>query len=204
MIIISDNTATDMVINRLGVERINQTMHELGLADIHMAMSIRGIFDDMLGIEGADPVRLFIDLDKAKSAPPTRRDGRAFSNGPDNNVSTARDMTRLVAMIFRGEVVDRSACDAMLHILLQQQLNGRLPLFLPYGVPFAHKTGTLAGIRNDAGVLYCRADAHVALTVFTRWDTTAVKDDKVAEWQRISAVDAAMGHIGRAVYDHYR
>lgn len=203
MIIISDNTATDMVMHRLGVERINQTMHELGLVGIQMALTIRGIFDDMLG-EASDPARLFVDLDKPKTAPPTRRDGRAFSSGPDNNVSTPRDMTRLLAMIFRSEIIDRAACDGMLHILLQQQLNARLPLFLPYGVPFAHKTGTLAGIRNDAGILYCSEGSHVAITVFTRWDTEAVKDDKVAEWERISAIDAAFGHIGRTVYDHFR
>jgi beta-lactamase class A len=203
MIIISDNTATDMVMGRLGVERIDQTMHELGLANIHMAMTIRGIFDDMLG-PAADPARLFVDLDQHKTVPPTRRDGRAFSNGPDNNVSTPRDMTRLLTLIFRGEVVDRAACDAMLHILLQQQLNARLPLFLPYGVPFAHKTGTLAGIRNDAGILYCTQRSHVAITVFARWDTASVGDDKVAEWERISAIDSAFGRIGRAVYDHYR
>jgi beta-lactamase class A len=203
MIIISDNTATDMIMHRLGVERINQTMHELGLAHIHMALTIRGIFDDMLG-PAADPARLFVDLDKHKTPPPTRRDGRAFSDGPENNVSTPRDMTRLLTMIFRGEVVDRAACDAMLHILLQQQLNGRLPLFLPYGVPFAHKTGTLAGIRNDAGILYCNEHSHVAITVFARWDTAAVSDDKVAEWERISAIDGAFGRIGRAVYDHWK
>jgi beta-lactamase class A len=203
MIIISDNTATDMVMHRLGVEQINRTMHDLGLSNIHMALTIRGIFDEMLG-EASDPARLFVDLDKKKTAPPINRTGRAFSNGPDNNVSTPRDMTRLVAMIYRGEIIDRAACAEMLYILLQQQLNARLPLFLPYGVPFAHKTGTLAGIRNDAGVLYCSENSHVALTVFARWDTQAVKDDKVAEWERISAIDAAFGHIGRAVYDHYR
>lgn len=203
MIIISDNTATDMVINRLGVERIHQTMHDLGLTDLHMTMNIRGIFEDMLG-DAADPARLFVDLDKHRTASPTRRDGRAFSDGPDNNVSTARAMTRLLMMIFRGEILDRAACDGMLHILLQQQLNARLPLFLPYGVPFAHKTGTLAGIRNDAGILYCSDTSHVAITVFARWDTSAVKDNKVAEWERISAIDGAFGQIGRAVYDHYR
>jgi beta-lactamase class A len=203
MIIISDNTATDMIMHRLGVDQIDRTMHDLGLADIHMALTIRGIFDEMLG-DASDPARLFVDLDRHKTAPPVNRESRAFSSGPDNNVSTPRAMTRLLTMIYRGEIIDRAACDEMLYILLQQQLNARLPLFLPYGVPFAHKTGTLAGIRNDAGVLYCSEQSHVALTVFTRWDTEAVKDNKVAEWERISAVDAAFGHIGRAVYDHFQ
>ena len=42
-------------------------------------------------------------------------------------------MTRLVEMIFKGEVLDRAACDAMLEILLKQQLNDRLPRFLAGG-----------------------------------------------------------------------
>jgi beta-lactamase class A len=204
MIIISDNTATDMVIHRLGVENIDRTLHEFGLANIHLAMSIRGIFEDMLGVEAADPARLFGNLTKPKEAPAVQRDGRAYSPGPDNNVSTPRDMTRLLTLIYQGEILDRQACDEMLYILLQQQLNTRLPLFLPYGVPFAHKTGTLSGVRNDAGILYAGEASHIAVTTFARWDVEAVKDDKVAEWERTSAIDSAMGRIGRAIYDHFR
>ncbi|GIV79483.1 MAG: beta-lactamase [Litorilinea sp.] len=202
MIIISDNTATDMLMHRLGVARINQTMHELGLADTHIALTIREIFDDMLG-EASDPRRAFTDLDRFQEPPPVRRDGRAFSTGPDNDVGTPRDMTRLLTLIFRGEVVDREACDQMLHILLQQQLNTRLPLFLPEGVPFAHKTGTLSGIRNDAGILYASPTSHVAISVFSRWDAGEVAGDPVAEWRRTTAIDEAFGRIGRLVYDHY-
>lgn len=203
MIIISDNTATDMVMNRLGVAAIQQTMRDLGLNETHMVMTIRGLFENMLG-DAADPARLFAALDQPQSAPPTRADTTVYDGGPHNNSSTPHDMTRLLAMIYRGEAISRTACDGMIHILLQQQINIRLPLFLPFGVPFAHKTGTLAGIRNDAGILYCNEQNHVALTVFTRWDTAAVEGNKVAEWQRISSVDAALGHIGRAVYDHYQ
>lgn len=204
MIIISDNTATDVVINRLGVAAIQQTMRDLGLQDIHFVMSIRGLFEKMLGAEGADPARLFVDLDQPKTMIPNLPDTTVYDGGPHNNTSTPYDMTRLVAKIYRGEAISRIACDGMLHILLQQQLNGRLPLFLPYGIPFAHKTGTLSGIRNDAGILYCNEQNHVAITVFTRWDAAAVKGDKVAEWQQINAIDGAFGQIGRAVYEYYQ
>ena len=200
MMIISDNTATDMVMNRLGVEKIDGFMKELGLANLHMTMTIRGIFEDM-GSELADPTRLLTDLDKLRVSPPTRRDGRAFSAGPDNNVSTPRDMTTLLAMIYRGEVVNRAACDQMLHIMLQQQLNQRLPRFLPEGTPFAHKTGTLSGIRNDAGILYVDDNCHVAITAFSRWDAEAVKGNPVAQQDRMHQIDSAFGQIGRAIYD---
>ncbi|MEM7129568.1 MAG: serine hydrolase [Chloroflexota bacterium] len=202
MIVISDNTATDMVMNRLGVAKIDDFMKQLGLANIHMTMTIRGIFEDM-GSEFADPTWRLTNLDSPKATPPARYDGRAFSDGPENNVSTSQDMTQLLALIFRGEVVNRSACDQMLHILLQQQLNQRLPRFLPEGTPFAHKTGTLSGIRNDAGILYVSETCHVAVTAFCRWDTEAVKDDPVAEHERIHQIDSAFGAIGKAVYDAY-
>lgn len=203
MIIISDNTATDMVMRRLGVDKIDGFMKDLGVGNIHMAFDIRGIFDDMFGREKAEPSRLFEKLDQKREAPPMSRDGVSFIGGPENNASTPRDMTRLCAMIYRGEVVNRSACDGMLRIMLQQTLNQRLPRFLPYGIPFAHKTGTLSGIRNDAGILYATESDHIAMTVFSRWDAEAVGGDKVAEWERMNAIDSAFGHIGKAVYDHY-
>jgi len=203
MIIISDNTATDMVARRLGVEKIDTFMKELGVGDIHLSFDIRGIFDDMYGHEEADPKRFIGDISQQRTAPVMNRDGVALKGGPTNNTATARDMSRLCAMIYRGEVVSRDACDCMLHILLQQTLNQRLPRFLPYGVPFAHKTGTLSGIRNDAGILYATETDHIAITVFSRWDADAVSGDKQAEWERMNAVDGAFGEIGRVVYDYF-
>jgi len=203
MIIISDNTATDMMMRRLGVAQIDALMQELGVGNIHMAFDIRGIFDDIFGHEVADPQRYFGNWTKKREAPPANRDGYAYRGGPNNNAATPRDMTRLCAMIYRGEVVNRAACDGMLHILLQQQLNQRLPRFLPYGIPFAHKTGTLSGIRNDAGVLYATDNDHIAITVFSRWDVNAIGEDKVAEWAHTDAIDSAFGHIGKLVYTHY-
>ena len=51
MIIISDNTATDMVMHRLGEGSVTRTMHSLGLTDIHVPMTIREIFDDLLAFQ---------------------------------------------------------------------------------------------------------------------------------------------------------
>lgn len=203
MIIISDNTATDMVMHRLGTAAIHNFMHELGLTNTHIVMTIREIFEDIL--PSADPRQVLENLDQPPANPDeVRRTGRAYSQGSDNNIGPARDMNRLLELIWHGAVVDRAACDQMLHILLQQQLNTRLPRFLPYGTRVAHKTGTLRGIRNDSGIIYVNATSHVAVTVLTTWDALAVKGDSVATWERTEAVDSAIGHIGRAVYDYFQ
>ncbi len=198
MIIISDNTATDMVMHRLGEGRVTRTMHSLGLTDIHVPMTIREIFDDLL--PSGDPTQDMLALATA----PRNRDGRCFSLGADNDVGTPAALTDLLVRIWRGEIVSRAACDSMLEILLKQQLNDRLPRYLPPGTRCAHKTGTLPGIRNDSGIIYAGDNSHVAVTVFSRWNDESVNDDPVASKERPVAIDSAVGHIGRLLYDAFQ
>lgn len=204
MIIISDNTATDMIMHRIGVDKAEEYMRQLGLPDIHVCMTVRDIFNDILGPEAADPARVVTNLTRKREAPPTNRNGRAYESTPNNDTSTPAEMTNLLAKICRGEVVDQAACDNMLHILLQQQLNDRLPRLLPYGIPFAHKTGTLSGIRNDAGILYANDNTHVAITAYSRWNVDAVEGHPAEEIRRANEIDQAFGEIGLAVYEHYK
>ncbi len=201
MIIISDNTATDIVLERVGGPgAVERAMRYLGLDEVWFKLTVRELLDDcMPGGVDDDPA----ERQRRFDAEGYRRDSVAFNTGPDNNVSTPADMTRLVAMIYRGDVVNREACDQMLGILSRQQINERLPRFLPRGTRFAHKTGTLAGIRNDSGVIWAGEESHVALTVFTRWNDEEVWGDAPATQQRIFAVETAMGQIGRAVYEGF-
>ena len=198
MMIVSDNTATDMVMHRLGKGSVTSTMHSLGLTDIHVPLTIRELFDDLL--PSSDPTQNLLAL---AGAGPRNREGICYSLGPDNDVGTPAALTELLARIWRGEIISRTACDAMLEILLKQQLNDRLPRYLPPGTPCAHKTGTLPGIRNDSGIIYASENAHVAVTVFSLWDDEAVSDDPIARSEQPIAIDAAFGHIGRLLYDAF-
>ncbi|MEZ4830869.1 MAG: serine hydrolase [Caldilineaceae bacterium] len=197
MIIISDNTATDMVMHRIGVESINRTMHGLGLTDIHVPITIRQIFDDML--VSSDPTQDLLELAKQ----PHKPDGVAFSLGPENNVGTPRSLTRLVTMLYKGEILDDAGRDGALAILRKQQLNDRLPRFLPPGTPCLHKTGTLGPVRNDSGIIHINDDSHIAVTVFTRSTADIADDDREAKRAHTDAVDAVFGRIGRLLYDIY-
>jgi beta-lactamase class A len=201
MIIISDNTATDMLINRLGKEKIVQTMRDLGLQNIHLPLTIRQIFETIL--PSADPTQdqYKVAVENKDFTPPAGAAG--FAKGPENNTSTPRDMTKLLEFIYTGRAASREATDEMLRILLKQTLNDRLPRFLPPGTRVAHKTGTLSGFRNDAGIIYVDETQHVAVTVFSEWDSKAVKGDPAADRQRQYDIDSAFGHIARAIFDYY-
>jgi beta-lactamase class A len=68
--------------------------------------------------------------------------------------TSAEDMLTLLEAIARGRAVSSAASADMLHLLLRQRVNDRLPRLLPDDVRVAHKTGNLPGIVNDVGIVY--------------------------------------------------
>lgn len=202
MMIISDNTATDMVIDLLGGPQvIEDAMRQLGLPDIYFKWNCKQLLRHLFPPEVADLPRE--ELIAWTTRHDVQRDGLAFSKGPDNNVSSANDMNRLLYMIYCGELFDDETRQTALGILLKQQFNVRLSRFLPLGVKVAHKTGTIGGIRNDSGIIDISDSSHVILTLFTEWDEAAYWNRPAAYHQRVFEVETAMGHIGRAVYDAF-
>jgi beta-lactamase class A len=68
--------------------------------------------------------------------------------------TSALDMLHLMDVLAQGKAVSTSASADMLHLLLRQRVNDRLPRLLPGNVQIAHKTGNLPGTVNDVGVVY--------------------------------------------------
>ncbi len=68
--------------------------------------------------------------------------------------TSALDMVSLLEPVARGDAVSPNASAEMLHLLLRQRVNDRLPRLLPSDVRVAHKTGNLPGVVNDVGVIY--------------------------------------------------
>ncbi len=201
MTIVSDNTATDMLMKRIGLQNIDDLIHQNGLANIHVAHTLTEIFTDML--PSSDPTQDRLALAQWEAENGVRRDGFSYSLGADNNVGTPRDLTRLIEMIFKGEILDRASCDAILDIMMKQQVDDRLPRFLPDGTQVANKTGSFSGIRNDCALIYINDHSHVAVTILSTWDHAAVRGKPIAESKRYIEIDSTMGMIGLAAYQAF-
>lgn len=202
MIIISDNTATDICVDLLGgAAAIEGYMRELGLTDIYFKWKCKELLRYLFPDEVADlPLEELIAWSAKHDV---LRDGLAFSKGPENNVSTANAMNKLLHLMFSGLFADDIRAVAF-DILSKQQFNMRLSRFFPLGAKVAHKTGTIGGIRNDSGIIKIAEDNHVILTIFTEWDEAPYWDKPAAHHQRVFEVETAMGHIGLAVYDAFK
>lgn len=203
MIIISDNTATDMIVDLLGgTSIIERYMHELDLTDIYFKMNCKDLIKELFPPEVQNMSPEEIDIWSATND--ILRDGLCFSREADNNVSTANQMNELLRMIYESEIVQGELRDELLAIMFKQQFNVRLSRFLPSEVKFSHKTGTIGGIRNDSGIMYLADDNHVIITLFTEWDEASVRMDPIVNHQRIFDVETAMGKIGYLAYESYR
>lgn len=76
------------------------------------------------------------------------------------------DLVHLLALMEKGELVDRWSSNEMIAILEADRINTLLPEPLPADVPIAHKTGSFFDTLNDAGIVFA-SDAPYAIAVMT-------------------------------------
>jgi beta-lactamase class A len=155
MIIVSDNTATDLLLDLVGMDNINQTLGEIGLTKTKVAMSTRDLIFDIAGLIDLEPEKKLIHVVKQQLQKREYNMAARSLGDEDNDVSTPFEMMLLLEKIFRNQILDQKACESMLDILKRCQYFNAIPLFLPEGKAIvAHKTGNLPGIRNDVGIIF--------------------------------------------------
>jgi len=116
MITISDNTATNMLIKRLGgPEVLNQRFASWGLTET----AIRNKLPDLEG----------------------------------TNTTSPKDLGNLMAQVSQGELVSLRNRDRLLGIMQRTENDSLLPKGLQKGATIAHKTGDIASMLGDAGIV---------------------------------------------------
>lgn len=131
MIVVSDNTATNLVLDEVGTDNVNDFMDSLGLPDIKSMRKIGG------GNESkayADPRNKLFGL------------GR----------SSPRQMVRLIEMMDNGDLVSKDASAEMIAILKRQQYKDGIGRGVADTIPVASKSGALDRFRADVGIIYTR------------------------------------------------
>jgi len=188
MIIVSDNTATDLLADRLGRANITATMRSLGLQKTSIEYSV--LDDYRQWYELIDPLQPLATPEEVYSFPldqypKAKVDEASWKLNDDPKIyfghSTVREIGWLLEQMVKGTLVSKDASALMLEILKKQRVNDRFPKYVR-GVKMAHKTGDdQPRVANDAGVLWVK-DAPIVLVVFTghHRGTTAALHEAVA------------------------
>lgn len=137
MMVVSDNTATNMIIEHIGVEAINRRMRSLGLS------------------------RTTLNRKAFSTEEPT-----PLSTRYGFGVTTPHEILRLLTRISAGEIGDAEVCTDLLHFLSKQQYTDGIPRYLPDGWKYAGKTGAVNAVRNDVGIVTAPDGRRFALSIF--------------------------------------
>ena len=147
MIVLSDNTATNMIIERFTADLVNAEMDRLGLRQTRSLRKVRGDGNDLKPPTGW-------------SAAGKLPENQKFGIG----VSTPREMVLLLEKLERGEVVNAAASKEMIEILKRQQYREGIARHLGE-TPVASKSGALDHLRSDVGIVYSpRGRIAIAMT----------------------------------------
>lgn len=204
MMTISDNSATDWLLDKVGKDNVNARLKEAGISGIRVDRSCQELILDYLGYDPKEHaaksteelVRMGLNRDASLPEVAAARQ-KYYSDGRDS--STPAAMNRLLERIFKAEVLDRERCDLILAIMKRCQTGDkRLLGLLPPGTVIAHKTGSVGTTVNDVGILYLPDDAgHVVISVFTK---DPDNDNGLFDREKHERVIA---QIARSVYDYF-
>ncbi len=79
-------------------------------------------------------------------------DVEARARGEDN-LTSASDMIALLGEVWHGSFLSAESRALVLDLLLGQRIESRVSVPPPPGARYAHKTGELEGVENDAGLV---------------------------------------------------
>jgi beta-lactamase class A len=178
MIVWSDNMATNIVLDHIGIPSTNLRMEGLGLPNTKI---------------NAKVFKPQTRIDQAR--------GRKYGLGS----TTAHEMVQLLEMLHADKLVSPAACKEMLDHMKKCDDKEKFPRFLPPGTTVAFKTGSVNASKTCAGIIYVPVPGSDPKKKETQPVAVCVMTDenKDQRWVADNAGNLLCAKVAKAVYDHY-
>ncbi len=159
MIIVSDNTATNLAIDRFGLNAVNGRMNSMGLKDTHL---YKKVFKPATGLMPADQPKFGL----GKTTP--REMGTLIQWIGECHLRKGTAPGAASALNFLPmDDADRAVCEVGLGMLKNQFYQETIPRYLKGGDgTTASKTGSLDAVRNDVAIVAGKSGPMV-ISIFT-------------------------------------
>jgi beta-lactamase class A len=166
MMVISDNVATDLVIDKVGKDRVAALLDELGLPGTAVPQNCA----EILATIEADLAIEYSDDERQLAQVPLERLQSLRALVPEETCrTTPAEITQLLAGIWSDEAAPPRACALVRAWMGDQVWPHRLTSGFPGDdIRISGKTGTLPLVRNEVGVVEYPDGGRYAVGVFTR------------------------------------
>ena len=183
MVVLSDNTATNVAIDRLGLAHINETLRAAGL---HQTVLYKKVYVPATGPMPADQPKFGLGKTTAREMAFIMERFATCRLGLGNEATKPSD----------GKI-----CGAILHMLRNQQDRDSLPRYLETldtsenGSAIGNKTGSLDQVRNDVALVSTKAGP-VVIAGFT-WENADQR------WTGDNEAEQTLGKLAQAVVNRW-
>lgn len=190
MVIVSDNTATNMAIDRLGLAHIDRTIRDAGLKQTWL---YKKVFMPAGGPMPADQPKFGL----GKTTPREMASIMARFAQCDLELATAPGAQPDASQAAQ----DGKICGVILHMLREQQDRDGLPRYIEnldtgdHGSAIANKTGALDRVRNDVALVASKAGP-IVIAAFTF-------NNADQRWTGDNEGQKTLGKVGQAVVERW-
>jgi len=174
MIIVSDNTATNLILDRITADAVNDYLDSVNLPLTRSNRKVRG--------------------DGAKLKEPTgwSRAGLIEENKKYGlGVTTSREMVRLLELLEQGKVVNAAVSKDIVDIMKMQHEREGIARHAPDDLEIASKHGSLDALRSDVGIVYTKSGP-IAMAI-------TVDDMPVTDYSPDNVGDTLIWELGQAL-----
>lgn len=199
MLLISDNSATDVVLRTAGGGKaVTDRMRALGIEGINVDRPTLHLIADFAGWRDLPPdeqmsPRAWREASRRTTNQQEDSANAAFDRDP-RDTATPEGMATLLQKIWRREAVSAQSTELLLDIMTRSTTGGaRIKGLLPPAVSVAHKTGTIGGTTNDVGIITLPDDGGHVITV------VMVKSSQLP----VETRERAIAQVARAIYDYF-
>lgn len=138
MMMLSDNTATNLVLDVLTTDAVNARMESLGFKNIKIMRKVGSGGESMAG---KDP------------------ENKKYGLG----MATPREMVLVMEKLDRGEIISAAASKEMIELMKNEQARYAIGRDL-WDIPLASKYGALDHLRSSIGILYTK-NGRIAMAI---------------------------------------
>ena len=187
MIAISDNMATDLLMETVGIQNINAFLDRLGCPNTRTSVTM-GRYHYRMTYQDDLPTNRANDVLQTEASATGANDYKSisYSDSPDNNVAAPGEMGKIMKRMYAGTLVNPDASSEMLELMKNARDDRMIRRDLPREVVVAQKSGSSGRIKGNVGIVYLPSGPMIISAFATANSNDVRADETIAEVCRLA------------------
>ncbi|MYD50534.1 MAG: serine hydrolase [Dehalococcoidia bacterium] len=187
MMTISDNMATDLLMETVGIPNINAFLDRLGYSNTRTSVTM-GRYHYRMTYQDDLPTNRANDVLQAEASAAGANDYKSisYSDSPENNVAAPGEMGSIMKRMYDGSLVSPEASSEMLEMMKNARDDRMIRRDLPREIIVAQKSGSSGRIKGNVGIVYLPSGPMIVSAFATANSNDVRADEAIAKVCRLA------------------